>query len=217
MLIRSLEKKILLISKALKKKFIFIITTIFIVILFLSLFFLDDQNHGMYTLIGLSLIISGFIFLAIIDAYPRPKADYYNKIIFYKNGVGVISIIGLPISKIEKGEGFFFGVSSLFLGFGRVLVPIIIFKKNNVKDAFLVSYGDMGSKLWISRLFRPMVLSFENWFAANLNKTVCIVLKKPLEARRHWYHFKKPYRDLDKIYVSVDEPDKLIDYLKEVN
>lgn len=155
-----------------------------------------------YTSFGLGffvLFILVIIWLFYSGRLPRLRSDNLEKIVSFKNEMFVISCYGVSQRDLKKGDSFFLqGLQE----------PAIIFSKKNIRYASLKNPGKIGSLAGYSKAF------FQNYFMKNPEKSVCIEFKNPLKHRKSWYNTKKLYPDLDKIYVSVDEPEKFIEYVK---
>lgn len=82
---------------------------------------------------------------------------------------------------------------------GERRYPVFIFELDNVKSVFLAKPADNE-------------LELAKFYAKNLNKTVCIEFNKPIELHKGVIGVKYGVTDipLSKIYVSVQNPDKLI-------
>jgi len=198
-----------------KKHWILRIWILFIAILMSGMIILLSLGYQTWAIVLFFAMVGIIILLVTSNFNPKLRFNNSEKIKFFKNGLGVISFFNIPDSKIEQGEGFFLlqkYQALMLIHPGMAFVePVVIINKNNVKDVKLISGNEQREPFSIKNYSKAY---FEKYFMKEKERTVCIEFKNAIQPRKFWYHPKQMYADLEKIYISVDEPEKLIRYLK---
>ncbi len=179
-----------------------------LIISFASLLICISLNNTLFALLSFIIFFSVLMIqLKRLDV----KSDIPQKVVCYKNGLCVVSKTIVPEKKADSEKFYFSFDTTPLLSRTRLYdqKEVIIFNKNNVQSASLILDDEKQDIIKASRLFKG---HFEREFANNHNKIVHITFKQPINYE--WNIFFPFFKTINHAYISVDEPEKLIEYLR---